>query len=102
MTQFGRSEDLDLLGLAVRAAVDAVTDAWVDPQTIDAVYLGSFLSLQRQGVLASLVARELGLRAVPTTVIEGACASAGIALRTASWPAAREWRGPCCAWAPSR
>lgn len=83
MTQFGRSEDLDLLGLAVRAAVDAVADAGVDRQTIDAVYLASFLaqSLQRQGVLASLVARELGLRAVPTTLIEGACASAGIVLR---------------------
>lgn len=83
MTAFGRSDDLDLLGLAVRAAADAMADAGVEAESIDAVYLGTFLgqSLQRQGVLASLVARELGLGPVPTTVVEGACASAGIALR---------------------
>lgn len=83
MTAFGRSDDLDLVGLAVHAAQGAMADAGVDAASIDAVYLGTFLgqSLQRQGVLASLVARELGLPAVPTTVVEGACASAGIALR---------------------
>lgn len=83
MTAFGRSDDLDLLGLAGQAGAQALADAGLDAASVDAVYLGTFLgqSLQHQGVLASLVARELGLGPVPTTVVEGACASAGIALR---------------------
>lgn len=83
MTGFGRSDELDLLGLAVRAGRDALADGNVDPADVDVLYVGGFLaqSLQHQGVLASLVARELGLGTVPATALEGACASAGIALR---------------------
>jgi acetyl-CoA C-acetyltransferase len=83
MTPFGRAEHLDLLGLAVSAGRAAMVDAQITPSDVDAIYVGSFLaqSLQRQGVLASLVARELGLGPVPATALEGACASAGIALR---------------------
>jgi acetyl-CoA C-acetyltransferase len=49
------------------------------------VYLGNFISgpLNGQEVLAGLVADELGLPNVPSTKVEGACASGGIAFRHA-------------------
>lgn len=82
MTPFGRS-DAGLVALAVEAGQAALRESGVDAADVDTLYVGSFLgqSLGRQGVLASLIARELGLRNVPTTTVEGACASAGIALR---------------------
>jgi acetyl-CoA C-acetyltransferase len=82
-TRFGRHPDADIVDLAAFAALSALDDAGVTPEQVDALELGTFLgrSLQRRGVLASLVASRVGLRSVPTTVVEGACASGGIALR---------------------
>lgn len=86
MTRFGRHEEADVVDLAVEAAQEAMTDAGVGPEDIDCLYLGNFLgqSLLHQGVLASIVAQRLGLPPVPVATVEGACASAGIALRSAS------------------
>lgn len=83
MTPFGRIEGSTTVELAVQAAQGALADAGLDAEDVDTLYLGNFLgqSLHHQGVLASLVARRLGLRNVPTTTVEGACASGGIALR---------------------
>lgn len=83
MTRFGRHPDRGLAELAVEAAGAALADAALAAGDVDALYLGTFLgrSLQGQGVLASVVAQRLGLGPVPTTVVEGACASGGIALR---------------------
>ncbi|MGH3664676.1 MAG: thiolase C-terminal domain-containing protein [Egibacteraceae bacterium] len=83
MTPFGRHEGRGLIDLAVAAGTAALDDAGLRAADVDALYLGNFLgqSLHQQGVLASLVARRLGLGEVPTTAVEGACASAGIALR---------------------
>lgn len=85
MTAFGRHEGVDAVDLATKAAQWAMEDADVKAAEIGAVYVGNFLSqsLSHQGVLASLTARRLGLDTVPTTAVEGACASAGIALRHA-------------------
>jgi acetyl-CoA C-acetyltransferase len=84
MTAFGRRPGETIVSLAVEAAREALADAHVEADQVDALYLGTFLgrSLQRRGVLASVVAHRLGLPArVATTVVEGACASGGIALR---------------------
>lgn len=85
MTTFGRNPDTDTVEMAARAGLAALEDAGLQPGDIDTLYLGNFLgqSLHHQGVLASLVARRLGLPLVPATAVEGACASAGIALRHA-------------------
>ena len=82
MTPFGQHEGRTTVDLAVEAGAAALADAGLDAADVDTLYLGNFLgqSLHHQGVLASLVARRLGLRNVPTTVVKGACASAGIAL----------------------
>lgn len=83
MTSFGQHEGRTTVDLAVEAGRAALADAGLDAADVDTLYLGNFLgqSLHHQGVLASLVARRLGLRNIPTTTVEGACASAGIALR---------------------
>lgn len=85
MTTFGKHPEGDTVELAVQAGLAALEDAGLRPSDVDTVYVGNFLgqSLHHQGVLASLIARRLGLRLVPATTVEGACASAGIALRHA-------------------
>lgn len=83
MTAFGMHKNCSVVDLATQAAGLALDDASVRPSEVDALYVGNFLgqSLQHQGVIASFVAHRLGLRNVPATTVEGACASAGIALR---------------------
>lgn len=85
MTPFGRHPEAATIDLAVHAGLAALEDAGLQPDDVDTVYVGNFLgqSLHHQGVLASLIARRLGLPLVPATAVEGACASAGIALRHA-------------------
>jgi acetyl-CoA C-acetyltransferase len=83
MTRFGRHPEAGPVELAVQAAREAIDSAGLSPADVDTLYLGTFLgqSLHQQGVVASIVARRLGLGPVPTSVVEGTCASGGIALR---------------------
>ena len=85
MTTFGRHPEASTVDLAVQAGREALEDSGLQPGDVETLYVGNFLaqSLHHQGVLASLVARRLGLSLVPATAVEGACASAGIALRHA-------------------
>lgn len=82
-TRFGRRPEASIGELGAEAAAAALADAGFEPGDVDAVYVGTFLSqaLNGQGVLASLIANLLDLGPVPTTAVEGACASSGIALR---------------------
>ncbi|WP_280239181.1 thiolase C-terminal domain-containing protein [Nocardia abscessus] len=82
-TTFGRHPDKTLIDLAVEAGERAIADSGLERSAIDAVYFGNFLGrgIDGQGVVASLLARRLGLGNVATTNVEGACGSAGIALR---------------------
>lgn len=84
-TVFGKHPDRTIEDLAVIAASDAIKDAGISRSSIGAVYLGNFISgpLNGQEVLAGLVAEELGLANVPSTKVEGACASGGVAFRHA-------------------
>ncbi|TCC37393.1 thiolase domain-containing protein [Kribbella capetownensis] len=82
-TTFGRHPDKTLIDLAVEAGEMAIADSGLERSEIDAVYFGNFLGrgIDGQGVIASLLALRLGLAGVATTNVEGACGSAGIALR---------------------
>ncbi|MBI4379627.1 MAG: thiolase domain-containing protein, partial [candidate division NC10 bacterium] len=82
-TQFGKQSGIGIVDLAVQACRDALTDAGVPNERVEAFYLGNFVSeaLVHQGSLAPMVAHRLGLRAIPCTKVEGACASSGIAFR---------------------
>ncbi len=80
-TKFGRLTET-LEDLITAAAREAIAEAAIDPQEIDAVYLGHFNSgLVRDGCASSLIhqaAPELRFR--PATRCENACASGSAAL----------------------
>lgn len=84
-TSFGKHADRAVEELAVSASAAALADGGVENGDVGALYLGNFIGgpLSGQEVLAGLVADELGLRNVPCTKVEGACASGGIAFRHA-------------------
>lgn len=80
-TAFGAFPDRDLRSLAVEAGAKALENASVRPGQIEAFYLGNFAgpSFTGQNHLAPLIASALGLRAIPATRFEAACASSGSA-----------------------
>lgn len=83
-TPFGVLEGCSLKQLATMACYEALKDAGIDREAIEAFYLGNFCSgiLLGQETIAPLVANSLGLRKdISCTKVEGACCSGGIALR---------------------
>ena len=52
-SKFGKLEDLDLEGLIASAARDAVVDAGISFDDIDAIYVGNFGGFEKQGFPAS-------------------------------------------------
>lgn len=71
--------------LVTEAAIEALDDAGLQPDEIDAFYLGNFAgeSFIQQNHLAAYAVSSLGLRGVPATKVEGACASGSLAIREA-------------------
>jgi acetyl-CoA C-acetyltransferase len=80
-TAFGALTDQDLRALAVEAIGNALTDANIPRESIEAFYLGNFdgPSLVGQNHLAPYVAAAAGFEGIPCTRIENACASSGSA-----------------------
>jgi acetyl-CoA C-acetyltransferase len=80
-TPFGAFADRDLRSLAVEAGQKALANAHASPQAIEAFYLGNFAgpSFVGQNHLAPYVSTALGIRGVPATRFEAACASGGSA-----------------------
>ena len=82
ITPFGvRAESLVALGAI--ACKDALEDAGLGPEWIEAFFLGNFAgqAFVGQNHIAPMVAHAAGLGAVPCTRLEGACASGGLAMR---------------------
>ena len=82
-TPFGKLEGQGLVDMAVAACREALADAGLPRDRVQALYLGNFVGerLAHQGAIAGLVANRLGLAGIPATKTEGACASGGIAFR---------------------
>ncbi len=83
-TNFGVLEDVSLKGMASLACNRAILDAGIERKEIQAFYLGNYIGgiLVGQETTAAVVACDLGLRkSTACTKVEGACCSAGIALR---------------------
>jgi acetyl-CoA C-acetyltransferase len=80
-TPFGAFPDRDLRSLAVEAGEKSLRNAHATPQAIESFYLGNFAgpSFVGQNHLAPYVSTALGIRGVPATRIEAACASSGSA-----------------------
>ncbi len=83
MTPFGELWDRSLRQLFAEAALDVIKKAGVDH--LDSIYVGNMSGgcFVGQEHLAPLMADQIGMAGVPSTRIESACASGGIALRTA-------------------
>ncbi len=85
LTKFGELWDLSFRQMMMEAGARAIEDAEIDGKQIDAMYVGNMSSGQfiRQEHISSIVADHAGLVPVPSTRVEGACASGGLALRQA-------------------
>lgn len=83
MTKWGELWEKSLRAVAVEAALKCLDDAGVDK--VDAITVGSMSSglFNAQEHLASVVPDYLGQRLVPAIRVESACASGGLAVKTA-------------------
>ncbi|HWQ60893.1 MAG TPA: thiolase domain-containing protein [Negativicutes bacterium] len=84
-TKMGKLADRSLRDLIEEAGTKAITDAGVEKERIEALYMGNFISqyLCLQGHMGALTSEALGLGSIPTVRTEGACASGGLAFRQA-------------------
>jgi acetyl-CoA C-acetyltransferase len=80
-TRFGVFPDRDLRSLAVEAGEKCLKNGHVSPSQVEAFYLGNFAgpSFTGQNHLAPYISTALGIRDVPATRFEAACASSGSA-----------------------
>ena len=80
-TPFGAFAGRDLRSLAVEAGDKCLKNGHVSPSQVEAFYLGNFAgpSFVGQNHLAPYISTALGIRDVPATRIEAACASSGSA-----------------------
>src|SRR5437660_2839527 len=80
-TRFGAFPDRDLRSLAVEAGEKCLQNGHVSPSQVEAFFLGNFAgpSFVGQNHLAPYISNALGIREVPATRIEAACASSGSA-----------------------
>jgi len=81
MTDFGEHWEVSLRDLFVRAALEAIKDAGVDK--LDSMYVGSMTPglFAGQEHIGPLFADYLGRKDLPSTRVESACASGGLAFR---------------------
>ena len=82
-TKFGELWDSSFRDLIAEAGVKAVMDAEVEGDDIEAMYVGNMSSglFVDQEHIAALISDHMGLNPIPTTRVEAACASGGLALR---------------------
>lgn len=86
MTRFGKHLDTSLKGLAGQAIAEAVTDAGLSLDAIEAAYMGNGAGgvVQGQEMIAGQVAlRELGVGRIPVVNVENACATSSTAFNQA-------------------
>lgn len=85
MTKFGQAEG-SLVELFNQAAMEAVDNAGIKVQDIEALFIANVLGdfSEGQANMGGFIADELGLSpGIPATRFEGACATASVAIRNA-------------------
>lgn len=85
MTKFGENWERSFRELISEAGAKAVADAQIEGGDIEAIYGGCMASgkLISQEHIGALIADQMGLNPIPSTRLEAACASGGVALRQA-------------------
>ncbi len=86
LTKFGEHWDTSFSRLFVEAGARAIEDAGIDGGDIDAIYVGNMSGGRfiDQEHISALIADHAGLNPVSSTRVEAACASGGLALRSAA------------------
>jgi acetyl-CoA C-acetyltransferase len=79
-TRFGERWDMGVEDLLVEAAYEAFQDAGVEPEDIEAAWIGTVFS-----GLSAMTLAPLGLQYIPVTRVENMCATGSEALRAASY-----------------
>ena len=81
--KFGKREGMDLEGLVVDVATDAIKDAGLEPMDVDEIVLGHFnAGFSAQDFTAALVLQASpDLRFKPATRVENACATGSAAVQ---------------------
>jgi acetyl-CoA C-acetyltransferase len=82
-TTFGRRSDTTVQELAFEAWRAALADAAVEPDVIEATFVGSVPEYHKQRSLPGVIQEYLNLNPRPVWLTEAACASGSAALRTA-------------------
>ena len=86
MTRFGKHLDIRLKDLAGQAITEAVADAGISLEDIEAAYMGNAAGgvVQGQEMVSGQVAlRELGIGKIPVINLENACATSSTAFNQA-------------------
>ena len=85
LTKFGELWEKSFRDLITEAGIKAIEDAGISGREIDGIYVGSMSAGRFVGQehVGALVADSAGLTGVPSTRVESACASGGLAFRQA-------------------
>ena len=86
MTRFGKHLDSTLKGLAGEAICEAIEDAGVRKQDIEAAYMANAAGgvvLGQEMISGQVALRELGIGKIPVINLENACASSSTAFHQA-------------------
>lgn len=87
MTRFGKHLDIGLKSLGGQAVVEALKDAGIDNDDVEAAYVGNAaagLITGQECIRGQVVLRHVGLGKIPVINVENACASASTALNQAA------------------
>jgi acetyl-CoA C-acetyltransferase len=84
ITKFGEHWMESFRELVAKAGIMALQDSGLEGDDIEAIYGGCMASGRfiAQEHIGALIADQLGLNPIPSTRLEAACASGGVALRT--------------------
>lgn len=83
VTKFGEHWESSFSQLFVEAGSKAIVDAGVDGKDLEAIFVGNMSGGRfiDQEHISALIADHAGLTPIPSSRLEGACASGGLALR---------------------
>ncbi|RJS80454.1 thiolase domain-containing protein [Candidatus Bathyarchaeota archaeon] len=85
MTKFGKHEDKTITELMLESSLKAIEDACISEKDVEAIYVGNMLAqaLNKQSLLANVLADQLGLYNVIVEGVSNGTASGGSAVRSA-------------------
>jgi acetyl-CoA acetyltransferase len=83
MTRLGKFPDVTLPDMARRAFYEAIKDAGVKPDEIEAAFIGHVRQGGQGAMLGQRIMREIGVTGIPVLNVENICSSGSSALWTA-------------------